>query len=76
MRRASHFPLRAATLVIACLLVHCTPERAPQPAPEPPEGPPGAIVGTPDPALLRLLIGARARMRTEPLPPQPATARR
>lgn len=72
MRRASLFPLRAATLVIACLLVHC----APQPAPEPLEGPRGAIVGTPDPALLGLLIGARARMRTEPLPPQPVTARR
>jgi len=68
--------LQAATLVVACLLVHCAPQSAPQAVPETLEAPRGAIVGTPDPALLGLLIGARARMLGDRLHPQPAPTRR
>ena len=56
MPRSRRLSRLAATALLSCLLVHCSPQRAPEaetPAPM------GALVGTPDPALLRLLVGAR-----------------
>ncbi|CAN5897668.1 hypothetical protein BH11MYX4_BH11MYX4_24130 [soil metagenome] len=54
--RSRRLPRLAATALLSCLLVHCSPQRAPDVETS---APVGAIVGTPDPALLRLLVGAR-----------------
>jgi hypothetical protein len=52
--------LTAATL-FSCALVHCAPQREQPLASAPPDAPPGAVVGSPNPAMLALLIKARAK---------------
>jgi hypothetical protein len=55
--RSASFPRVLVSALLACCVVHCAP--APQePAPLP-AAPSGAIVGSPDPALLKLLVVAR-----------------
>jgi hypothetical protein len=53
--------LRLATALLSCALVHCTPPQGQPLAPAADVAPSGAVVGTPSPAMLTLLVKARAR---------------
>jgi hypothetical protein len=51
----------AVATLLSCALVHCAPRQEPPAAPVDVVAPSGAVVGTPNPAMLTLLIKARAK---------------